>query len=246
LNGLLATVLGVGFVLGLRHALDPDHVVAVSTLASRGGGLRRTSLVGAFWGLGHALSLGAAGGVILALRLTVPPALTNVLEGIVGVMLVVLGTIALRRALRWKLHAHPHAHEGRTHVHFHAHAPGEAHAPSQPRAHGHPHLLQGGVRPFVVGLVHGLAGSAGLALLALSAAPTPAAGLAYLVVFGVGSIAGMLLLSALLSLPLAYLETRYAVLHRGIQLAAAVVSVAFGLWVVAERTGLGGAWTLVR
>ena len=233
MDGMVATVAGVGFVLGLRHALDPDHVVAVTTLASQRIGLRRTSLVGAFWGLGHALSLGAVGGLILALR----------------------------RALRWKLHAHPHQHDGTTHVHFHAHRRAET------QEHGHPHLLQGGLRPFLVGLVHGLAGSAGLALLALAAAPTLGAGLAYLAIFGLGSIAGMLMLSALLSVPLAYVEgryarlhrvvqgaagavslafveARYATLHRTVQVAAGAVSVAFGLYLLWENTAgaAAAAW----
>jgi ABC-type nickel/cobalt efflux system permease component RcnA len=230
LEGMVATVAGVGFVLGLRHALDPDHVVAVTTLASQKIGLRRTSLVGAFWGLGHALSLGVAGGVILALRLTVPPAASHALEALVAVMLVVLGTLALRRALRWRLHAHPHQHDGTTHVHFHAHRRQET------QVHRHPHPLQGGLRPFLVGLVHGLAGSAGLALLALTAAPTLGAGLVYLAIFGVGSIAGMLLLSALMSVPLAYVEARYAALHRAVQVAAGAVSVAFGLYLLWEHT----------
>lgn len=243
MDPMLATIVGVGFVLGLRHALDPDHVVAVTALASGRRGLRRTSLVGAFWGLGHAVSLAVAGGAILALRLSVPPSISNALEAAVGVMLVVLGVASLRRALRWRLHAHPHAHDGRTHVHFHAHAPEQVHAPAhaQPGAHGHPHPLRGGLRPFLVGLVHGLAGSAGLALLALSAAPDLVAGATYLVVFGAGSIAGMLALSTLMSLPLAYLETRYAALHRGVQISAALASVAFGMWVVAEHARAVGA-----
>ena len=238
MEGMVATVAGVGFVLGLRHALDPDHVVAVTTLASQRVGLRRTSLVGAFWGLGHALSLGAVGGLILALRLTVPPAVSHALEAVVAVMLVVLGTLALRRALRWKLHAHPHQHDGTTHVHFHAHRRQEA------QEHRHPHPLQGGLRPFLVGLVHGLAGSAGLALLALAAAPTLGAGLAYLAIFGLGSIAGMLMLSALLSVPLAYVEGRYASLHRAVQVAAGAVSLAFGLYLLWEHAAgaAAAAW----
>ena len=239
MDGMVVTVAGVGFVLGLRHALDPDHVVAVTTLASQKIGLRRTSLVGAFWGLGHALSLGAVGGVILALRLTVPPAVSHALESLVAVMLIVLGTLALRRALRWKLHAHPHEHDGATHVHFHAHRREET-----PAVHLHPHPLQGGLRPFLVGLVHGLAGSAGLALLALTAAPTLRAGLAYLVIFGLGSIAGMLILSALLSVPLAYVEARYSALHRAVQVAAGAVSVAFGLYLLWAHTAgaASAAW----
>jgi ABC-type nickel/cobalt efflux system permease component RcnA len=231
---MVVTVAGVGFVLGLRHALDPDHVVAVTTLASQKIGLRRTSLVGAFWGLGHALSLGAVGGVILALRLQVPPVVSQALEALVAVMLILLGTLALRRALRWKLHAHPHQHDGATHVHFHAHE--RAKAP----VHQHPHPLQGGLRPFLVGTVHGLAGSAGLALLALGAAPTLTAGLVYLAVFAVGSVAGMILLSVVMSVPLAYVESRYGRLHRAVQVAAGAVSVAFGLyllWHYAAGTG---------
>jgi high-affinity nickel permease len=233
---MVATVAGVGFVLGLRHALDPDHVVAVTTLASQKIGLRRTSVVGAFWGLGHALSLGVVGGLILALRLKVPPAASHALEAGVAVMLVALGTLALRRALRLRLHAHPHQHDGTTHVHFHAHHRQET------QVHRHPHPFQGGLRPFLVGLVHGLAGSAGLALLALAAAPTLAAGLAYLVIFGVGSIAGMLLLSALMSVPLSYVEARYAALHRAVQIAAGAVSVAFGLYLLWEHV-VGAAAT---
>src|SRR5258706_9289010 len=172
---MVATVAGVGFVLGLRHALDPDHVVAVTTLASQKVGLRRTSLVGAFWGLGHALSLGAAGGLILALRLTVPPAVSHALEALVAVMLIVLGTLALRRARRWKLHAHPHEHDGTTHVHFHAHRREET-----PPPHAPPHPLQGGLRPFLGGLVHRLGRRAGPAPPAPASAPTPRPGLAYL------------------------------------------------------------------
>ncbi len=234
---MLATIVGVGFVLGLRHALDPDHVVAVTTLASQKVGLRRTSLIGALWGAGHALSLGLVGGAILALRLTVPPAVGHALESAVAIMLVVLGTLALRRALRWRLHAHPHQHGGTTHVHFHAHRRDQA------DLHHHPHPLQGGLRPFVVGLVHGLAGSAGLALLALSAAPTLGAGLAYLAIFGLGSIVGMLALSALVSVPLAFVEARYAALHRAVQLAAGAVSAGFGLYLLVEHGGAGlRAW----
>jgi high-affinity nickel permease len=232
---MAATVAGVGFVLGLRHALDPDHVVALTTLASQKVGFRRTSLVGAFWGLGHALSLGVVGGAILVLRVAVPPAVSAALESLVGVMLIVLGALALRKALRWRVHAHPHQHDGTTHVHFHAHEREKA------AEHRHPHPLSGGVRPFLVGTVHGLAGSAGLALLALSAAPTLAAGAVYLAVFAVGSIAGMLLLSAVMSVPLAYVESRYGRLHRVVQVAAGAVSVAFGLYLLWQYAAGSGA-----
>jgi ABC-type nickel/cobalt efflux system permease component RcnA len=247
MSGIVATVIGVGFVLGLRHALDPDHVVAVTTLASQRAGFRRTSLVGAWWGLGHALTLSIAGGAILLLRVTVPPRVSDALEAVVAVMLIVLGALALRRAARWRLHAHPHEHDGATHVHFHAHAAREAAAvraahdppphdtaPHRAAAHHHPHPFSGGLRPFLVGCVHGLAGSAGLALLVLSAAPTLAAGALYLVVFALGTIGGMLLLSALMSLPLGYLESRYAAVHRAVQIAAGAASLGFGLLLLGQ------------
>ena len=227
MDGMVVTVAGVGFVLGLRHALDPDHVVAVTTLASQKIGLRRTSLVGAFWGLGHALSLGAVGGLILALRLTVPPAVSHALEAVVAVMLIVLGTLALRRALRWKLHAHPHEHDGTT-LHFRAPAGRDA-AGARPSA-----SAQGGLRPFLVAS-SGLAGSAGWPSSPWPR-PHPPRRPRLLVVFGLGSIAGMLLLSSLLSVPLAYVETRYAALHRAVQMAAGAVSVAFGLYLLWEHT----------
>jgi ABC-type nickel/cobalt efflux system permease component RcnA len=246
MNGMLLTVVGVGFVLGLRHALDPDHVMAVTTMASERSGVRRTSMVGALWGIGHALSLGLAGGAILALRLSVPTAVQDGLEALVGVMLILLGAIALRRAWRWRLHAHPHVHDGQAHVHFHAHAPAQIRAHQEPQAHQHPHPLRGGLRPFLVGILHGLAGSAGLALLAMTAAPTLFAGALYLAVFAAGTVAGMLVLSALMSLPLAYLESRYAAFHRGVQLVAGLASVAFGLFVIVERAWGAGARAWLR
>ena len=225
------TVAGVGFVLGLRHALDPDHVVAVSTLVSERAGLRRSSRVGALWGLGHALSLTAAGGVILALKLSVPEAVAGGLESLVALMLVALGLAAVRGALRYRLHAHAHAHAhgGAAHVHFHAHRA------SAPETHGHRHALGNGLKPFLVGMVHGLAGSAGLALLALGSAPSLLAGLAYIAMLGAGSLLGMLAMSVLMGLPLAVLGARCAALHRRVQLAAGTSSVALGLWLLSRH-----------
>lgn len=230
MDGMLLTVSGVGFLLGLRHALDPDHVVAVTAIASERAGLRRASLVGACWGLGHAVSLTLAAGAILVLKLSVPDKLAAALEAAVALMLVGIGAAAISGALRYRLHAHAHDHDGRPHVHFHAHRSGEAHGP-----HGHRHALGGGMKPFLVGCVHGLAGSAGLALLALGTAPSLAAGLAYVAMLGAGSIVGMLLLSGLMSLPLAYLQARYAVLHGRAQLAAGAVSVALGVWLLGRH-----------
>jgi ABC-type nickel/cobalt efflux system permease component RcnA len=232
LSPLLLTTAGVGFVLGLRHALDPDHVAAVSTILSDRRSLRRSSLVGAFWGLGHALALLVAGGALLVLRLSVPPVVERWMESAVAVMLVALGAAALCSGLRGvTLHAHAHAHDGREHVHLHAHP---AHGPS---GHHHRHPLGVGLRPFLVGTVHGLAGSGAVAVLALSAAPTVAAGLAYILALGLGAVAGMLALSTLLSLPLSLLPQRHAELHRRFQLLAGGCTVALGLWLFRQNLG---------
>jgi ABC-type nickel/cobalt efflux system permease component RcnA len=227
MEAMLPTVAGVGLLFGLRHALDPDHVAAVSTIVAERRGLRRASLVGTCWGVGHALSLTVVGGAVLALKLNVPEPLACTLEAVVATLLVALGVGALRAALRYRVHAHAHAHDGREHLHFHAHRRDE------PHAHRHGHALAGGLRPFAVGLVHGLAGSAGLALVALGAAPTWLAGLVYVATLGVGSALGMIALSALLSLPLTLLESRYAAIQRRLQLAAGAWSCGLGLYLLA-------------
>lgn len=223
------SVAGVGFVLGLRHALDPDHVVAVSTIVSERAGLRRSSLVGTLWGLGHALSLGLVGGLIVVLKLSVPAAVASGLESLVAAMLVGLGVVAVRDALRCRVHAHPHAHGERDHVHFHSHRHGE------PENHVHGHALAGGLKPFAVGVIHGLAGSAALSLLALATAPSLLAGLGYIAMLGAGSVLGMLALSVLMALPLTLLEARYASLHRRVQLASGAASLLLGAWLLAHH-----------
>jgi len=229
MEGFPWSVAGVGFVLGLRHALDPDHVVAVSTIVSERAGLRRSSLVGTLWGVGHALSLGVAGGLIMVLKLNVSDGVAAALESVVAAMLIGLGAVALRKALGYRIHAHSHAHDGSSHVHFHAHGPG------QPESHVHPHAMAGGLRPFVVGLVHGLAGSAALSLLALAAAPSLLAGLGYIAMLGAGSVLGMLTLSVVMALPLALLEARYAALQRCVQVAAGAASLLLGVWLLARH-----------
>jgi high-affinity nickel permease len=223
------SIAGVGFVLGLRHALDPDHVVAVSTIVSERAGLRRSSMVGTLWGLGHALSLGLVGGLIVVLKLRVPASVAIGLESLVAAMLVGLGLVALRDALRTRVHAHPHAHGASDHVHFHAHRQGV------PENHGHVHALAGGLKPFAVGLVHGLAGSAALSLLALATAPSLLAGLGYVAMLGAGSVLGMLVSSVLMALPLTLLEARYAALHRRVQLASGAASLLLGVWLLAQH-----------
>src|SRR5918911_3769143 len=135
-GGMSVTVLGLGFVLGLKHALDPDHLVAISTIVGEHRSVKRSSLVGMFWGLGHTASLLAAGVAIIVLKLQISETLALWMEFAVALMLIVLGARAVGRALRgWKLHAHMHEHDGHRHIHLHLHRPSAEHA------HEHRHLL---------------------------------------------------------------------------------------------------------
>jgi high-affinity nickel permease len=222
----LVTALGLGLTLGLRHALDADHVAAVSTLVARERGLAQSCLLGAFWGAGHTLALLGAGIAVVGFKLTITPGLEAALERAVGLVLVVLAGHVLLRALGGMLvHGHEHAHGGVTHRHAHAHL-------GSPDA-GHVHLVRLGGRPFLVGLLHGLAGSAALTLLVLGTISSPIGALVYILVFGVGSTAGMLLLSGLVGLPVALLAPGAHRLRAAIQVVAGAGSAALGIWMLA-------------
>jgi len=229
---LLWSAAVLGFVLGLRHALDPDHVVAVSTIVTGEPDWRRSSLIGSFWGLGHAVSLLTLGGVIVALRLRLTEVMASRLEVIVAVMLVGLGFYAIRSARAgFRLHAHPHDHDGLGDVHVHLHA----HPPHRPPVHRHTHVLKFGLRPFAIGLVHGVAGSGGLALLVMATAKSTAEGLLYMAALALGAFVGMGILSGLMTLPISALRARYETLHLRFQYLSGICSVAFGVWLFAEH-----------
>lgn len=204
------SILFLGFMLGMRHATDADHVVAVTTIVSSAPSLRSASRAGVLWGIGHSLTIMFVGGAIVVFRLTVPPRLGLALEFAVAVMLIVLGVLTLStRATR-----------------------GAAST----------------VRPVAVGLMHGLAGSAFVALLVLAAVPGLWLGLAYLMIFGVGTIAGMALVTTAIAVPSALGARRVASAQRYLRLASGVGSVAFGLVLVQHGVahGLFGAapdWT---
>lgn len=212
-------LMGLGLVFGLKHALDADHLAAVATLTSSSRSLRQSSVVGAVWGIGHTAALLAAGVFVLFLDLRISPRLTSLLELAVAAMLISLGGRALWQLARGgRLHVHQHRHGGRMHVHPHVHAPGEhRHVPHE--AHG---------RPFAIGIVHGLAGSGALMLLVAASTPSPWLGLAYIVSFGVGSIGGMITMSALISLPALATSARFGNLNWAVRCLAGLLSVAAG------------------
>jgi ABC-type nickel/cobalt efflux system permease component RcnA len=223
------TVLGLGFILGLRHALDPDHLVAISTIAGEHRSFKKASLVGTFWGLGHTASLLLAGVTVIILKLQISETASLWMEFAVALMLVLLGARALKRALRgWKFHFHMHTHDGHRHFHLHRHHAGEEHN----QEHHHRHLLRIGFRPFFIGMVHGMAGSAALMLLVLATIPSAIVALLYIGIFGLGSVVSMLVISSLMSLPFILSGKRFSFVSEGLQVAAGVLSLAFGLFLV--------------
>lgn len=223
----MLSFLALGFLIGLRHALEPDHLAAVVAISSRGGRMREHARTGALWGAGHALSLLVLAGGSIVLGVAISDDVGRVLEGAVGVMLVLLGVSVFVRMRRAGVHAHGHRHaDGTEHAHFHAHAaPGEVHE----HAHARPSW-----RTLLVGGVHGLAGSSALVLLVGSAAETPALAVGYVALFGVGATVGMTLLAATFALPFGATVRGRALLHRGLSAAAGVVSIAIGARLVWE------------
>lgn len=228
-------ILGLGFVLGLRHALDVDHLAAVSTIVSQRRGFWSSSLVGAVWGLGHTAALLAAAVAVIALRTEIPERLAQGLELSVAVMLVGLGLNllwTLRRGGQLPLHGHDHG--GRYHVHVHVHAPAAVDA-----ADGH-HAVPAVRRPFLVGLVHGLAGSAALMLSVLGTIPSRGLAFAYVGIFGCGSIGGMVAMSVLLALPLALATRHFRNVERPLRVCAGIGSVVVGVVVAWGVVAVGG------
>jgi ABC-type nickel/cobalt efflux system permease component RcnA len=229
----MLTFLALGFLIGLRHALEPDHVAAVVSLSTRGGTLRDHARSGALWGLGHALTLLVLAGSCVVFGLVIPERAGRLLEGAVGVMLVVLGIGVLARLRRSGIHVHPHTHDdGTTHVHAHGHAPA-ARAADEAHAHAHPRPP---LRTLGVGALHGLAGSSALVLLVGSAAASPALGLAYVLLFGLGAVVGMTVLAATVALPMGFTTRRRTGLHAWLCGATGAFSIVLGLriaWTVA-------------
>lgn len=202
-------------------------MVAVSTIVAEGGGIRRGAGVGALWGAGHTVALLVAGLPLLLFRIALPASIGLSLEVGAGVMLIALGLRTLVGWRRRQAHAHVHVHDGVPHVHFHTHAGGAHHR----HAHGRP---TGGLRPFLVGTVHGLAGTGAVTLLVAGAAPSPAAGVLYVLCFGLGTLLGMILASTLLALPFALGLRSLRRAQAGLRLTAGVLGVTLGVALVAE------------
>ncbi|HSG63588.1 MAG TPA: urease accessory protein [Gammaproteobacteria bacterium] len=220
----------IGFVLGVRHAFDADHIAAVTTLILGRPAPRDSIRIGLAWGLGHALMLLVASVIVMLDGGIIDTRYATLFESLAGAMLIVLGFDVLRRALATGLHGHGHRH-GRHifHYHFHTHDDAAAHAED---LHAHMHAPPTLWRAGVVGIVHGLAGSAALILLSVGTAPSLGLAIVYVACFGVGTLAGMALVSAALAVPFRYCAAAFPQRLSLAHAAAGCLSVAFGAWLV--------------
>ena len=224
-------ILGLGFLLGMQHALEADHIAAVSSIATRRSHVTDIVKHGLTWGLGHTLTLFAFAGAAILLGRAIPETIARPMETAVGVMLIVLGAHVLWRLWRDRVHFHKHGHgDGTAHFHAHSHA-GET-APHVRTAHAHEHGFRW--RTLLVGLMHGMAGSAALLVLAVSQASSSAVGLAYVALFGIGSMIGMGALSTLIAVPLAISARWLTWANRGLQGAVGLATIAIGIMTVVE------------
>ncbi len=247
--GPAVLVAGFGLVLGIRHSTDADHVVAISTIVTRQRGLRGAALIGALWGLGHTLTIFIVGCLIILGRVVIPPRVGLSMEFSVAVMLILLGVLNLTGLMAKMV-----ARLTPSHLIGHERAGGDL--ASRPgsglsaggntqsgggsiRRYGRYHYL----RPLVIGLVHGLAGSAAVALLVLSTIHNPLWAAAYLLVFGAGTLLGMMGMTAAISLPVAYAGERLPQVSRYLGVASGLVSVCFGTFLVYQLGYVGGLFT---
>lgn len=253
------SILAVGFFLGMRHATDPDHVIAVTTIVSNQRNSTRAALIGAFWGVGHTLTIFVVGTGIILFNLVIPVRVGLSMELCVAVMLIILGLMNVTAFLRSMpagsmhnldgaevIHSHPHNHGDYVHNHPHAHQPEpHPHPPDQTplarldRLFGRIGVYQY-LRPFVVGVVHGLAGSAAVALLVLTTIRDFHWAIAYLLVFGVGTIAGMMLITVSIASTFAMVGKGRQKFSRRLALASGLLSLGFGLLVAYQICFVNG------
>ncbi len=219
--------LSLGFLIGIAHAFEADHMAAVSSLASGRTSKCGMMRLGAAWGLGHTISLVLVGGAVILSGHAISDAFSHGLEALVGVMLVGLGGHLLFRLYRDKVHVHRHMHsDGTSHFHLHSHS-GEAH-PHDSQRHRHSHPDHAARRSLLVGLVHGLAGSAVLVLGVAATSSSALAGLFYILAFGIGSIFGMAAMSLAISLPLAFTARLLTRTNAALQALIGLATIAIG------------------
>lgn len=227
-------ILLLGFFIGMQHAMEADHVAAVSSIASGESSVSKIISHGAFWGIGHTVTLAAVAGSVIIFGATISDGMGSLLELIVGVMLVGLGAHVIWRLIRERVHFHGHSHDdGTFHMHAHSHkGETEKHDRNQ-HAHEHPQSLPW--RTLAVGLMHGMAGSGALVVLTATQVTTPLAGFLYVLLFGVGSIIGMAALSGLIAIPLKYTARSLTWANWTMRGGIGVATIGLGIVVVADN-----------
>lgn len=225
-------ILSLGFLLGMRHALESDHVAAVASLVTRSSSLHESIRLGSAWGVGHTLTLLLFGSMVMLLDQLIPERLALMLEFAVGIMLVGLGIDVIRRLRKERIHLHPHQHlDGTVHMHAHSHmnSPDSEHP-----HHEHDHRGSFPLRAMFVGIMHGMAGTAALIVLTLQTVQSFAQGLIYIALFGVGSIIGMAVLSAIIMIPLTQSARRFSSLHHYLQAGIGSLTIVLGISMMIE------------
>lgn len=210
------SLLFLGLLIGMRHALEADHVAALASLTSNQQSIKDTVKHGAVWGLGHTITLFIFGGMMLLIGSSISEQLVHALEFSVGIMLVVLGIDVLRKLIKKRIHFHYHQHENEQHFHAHSHE-GEKHQQHNPENHQHEHGKAFPLRALLVGLMHGMAGSAALIVLTLQTVSSTTQGFLYILFFGIGSMFGMASLSFIIAIPLRRSAQGLTWMHNGFQ-----------------------------
>ncbi len=219
---LSISLLGLGFLLGVKHAFDIDHIAAISTITSNQTSIKKSSLLGIFWGLGHTIALLAIGFILLLFKITIPERIALSLEFIVGIMLILLGFNVLIKINKNKIHLHSHMHGNQEHMHFHSH--------KSTKTHKHEHLQLN--KSLFIGLIHGLAGSAAITLLILATINSFFLGLFYILIFGVGSVIGMVIISSIISLPFRLIPNNLQKTQKILRITTGLFSIIIGLTVL--------------
>jgi High-affinity nickel-transport protein len=232
----MTSLLLLGFLIGMRHALEADHVAAIASLATQNHTIRQTVHQGIMWGFGHTITLFVFGSSVIWMSAVMPEKLAHGLEAAVGLMLILLGLDVMRRLYLKRVHFHVHGHaDGSQHYHAHAHA---TKTPHNPQLHRHTHQHPYSLRALYIGLMHGMAGSAALILLTLESVQSPAMAMLYIALFGAGSICGMAILSVVIAIPLRKSASGLTWLHNGLQLCVGLATITLGCLLVFENSAI--------
>lgn len=231
----MLSLLFLGLLIGIAHAFEADHLAAVSSLISGQSKRGRMLKLGAVWGIGHTATLFAVGGFVIVTQATIAPNLALGLEGLVGVMLIGLGAHVLYRLYRDRVHFHSHTHaDGTTHLHLHSHR--NDNQPHRAGRHSHSHPDRATIRTLLVGMMHGMAGSAALVLVASASMASPLTGLSYILTFGFGSVIGMAAMSLAIAIPLSYTARALTRINGALQGAIGVITIGVGFLILIETT----------